>query len=273
VRRLSPHTLVVTLGAALMLSSVAADSHAQGAGPTSSSDTSVTIAREAPFDKWCAAPFCKDAMRRPALVKVPAFIAPNATDGLLEQKTKRALSDALEAAAKATLGPTYNRAVADVAEAIAATVTTDRQRLEKLGGLGAAIVRGALAYHMDRIVESDPKCVGARRIDAIYAALGITVTLMPLDFFRGGDPTVSAACVDTAKRAARNNHATFVAAGSLANACCSHIANSSGPRPVRCARRSARAINASSSGVIAAASNTRSRASAALCARSSSRSA
>ena len=111
---------VVTLGAALAIVGIDSDARAQGgasAPAAASADVEVTLTREAPFDTWCVAPLCRaDAQRRPALVTVPAFIAPNATEGLLGQQVKRALSDALESAAKATLGPAYNEAVADVAE-------------------------------------------------------------------------------------------------------------------------------------------------------------
>lgn len=162
----------------------------------------VSIDRDAPFKEWCVAPACQgDVPRRAQLAKLPAFIAPSSFEGLFEQRAKRAVTDALESAAKALLGSAYDLAVADLGAAVAATAASDRARLEGLGGLGAAAVRAALAYHLDGIVAADPRCTGARRADAIYEGLGASVALAPLDFSKKRGH-VDAPCADTAKRTA-----------------------------------------------------------------------
>jgi len=196
--------LALSFGAATLISlaHAARDARAQSASPPPPSIDSVVTRREPPFDYWCLARLCPgQAQERPSPLKLPATIAPNVAQGLLEQKLKGALSDALETAARAALGPEYNEAVADLSEAIAATAAGDPDRLATLGGLGASAMRVALVYHLDTLVPGDAACVGPRRIDAIYEGLGVTVTLAPLRFPKKRGAT-SAACAETAKKAA-----------------------------------------------------------------------
>jgi hypothetical protein len=164
--------------------------------------TGVTIKPDPPFDRWCLGMRCAAPGSKGPLFAPPAFIAPASTDGLLEAKAKSALVHALDAAAKAALGDTYNEAVADLATAIAATASGSQDHLQQVGGLGAASLRAGLTYELETILAAEPTCEGPRRFDAIYEGLAISVALMPLDFpQRRG--IVAPGCEGTAHGAAR----------------------------------------------------------------------
>lgn len=162
----------------------------------------VVLRREAPFDRWCVAPLCSGPSQQQARLKVPAIIEPVSQQGLLESRLRGALDDALDAAARAAVGPVYNEAVADLAEAIAAVAAGDRDRVARVGGMGAAVLRAGLTYELDRVIPGDPQCPAPRRLDAIYEGLGISVALAPLSFPERRH-RVLRVCEPTALRAAR----------------------------------------------------------------------
>ncbi len=182
---------------------VAPPSVAQPQSPTGDGEAEVDLRPDPPFDKWCVVPFCPSSpVQHPSRLRLPAVLEPDSSQGYLEQSVKREISDAITGEVKSLLGANDNEAFQDVAEAVVATATADSDRLRKAKGLGAAVVRGALTYEMDRVVPGDPACAGARRYDALYEGLALSVALFPLEFPQKKGH-VSAACVDTAKRAER----------------------------------------------------------------------
>jgi hypothetical protein len=181
---------------------LAPGAHAQEPAATSA-EAEVALERAAPFDRWCVAPLCAgDPAQRPSRLKLPSAIAPSSSQGYLEQSVKREIARDLTAEIKGMLGASDNEAIEDVAEALLAIAASDAERLREAKGIGAAVARGALTYQLDAVVAADQACGGARRLDAIYEGLAMSVALSPLEFPKKKGH-VAAACADTAKRTER----------------------------------------------------------------------
>ena len=171
----------------------------------------VAVTRGAPWDKWCTEAAClpkniPDAqaalqLTGPLLKSLPPLISPTDEAGYLEARAKQALSDAVIKAARDVSGGWSNEVIQDLAVAIAAVITHDQSALARAKGLGAAVVRAALSYALDKVVPPDGGCLGAGRLDAIYEGLSATKVLEAFDFpMKKG--SVPAACAPTAKLAA-----------------------------------------------------------------------
>ncbi len=184
-----------TAAISLVLLGLAGSTHAAPA-------SEVTLHREAPFDAWCVAPLCRQPTAHSSYLNVPAAIAPDATQGLIEQQLRQGLANAIERTAQGALGPAYNTAVADLADALIAVAAGDATRLAKAGGLGASVLRAGLVYRLDAALPASPSCAAPDRLSAIYEGLAVSAALAPLEFpQRSG--RVSAACADTARSASR----------------------------------------------------------------------
>jgi hypothetical protein len=196
--------LFAIVGTALLTSTLALCSNPPPAWAdnTVSVEAEVVVQRGPPFDAWCVKPDCPGASTFSALLKLPPLLVPSFDQGLIEQRLRHAVAGALQDTATLAVGHgTLPAPVVDLAQTAAAAVLGDTTTLERLGGLGASVLRAALAYEIDSIVPGDPGCTGVARIDALYEGLAVAASLSPLRFplKRGHVP---AGCVEIAKRAA-----------------------------------------------------------------------
>ena len=178
---MNPSKAASSLVLASLLLGVTAAS-AQPEAPT------VVLAKEPPFDAWS-----------PARVRSPAALSGRADAGLLEEKLTKAFADSLQATASAAL----DRAVADLARALAASALGE-------GDVGGAVVRAGLTYTLQASLPADAGCAGSTRIDALYEGLATSAALAPLAF-PAKTGKVTEACAATARRAARAADAAALA--------------------------------------------------------------
>lgn len=190
------------LGAAAVLLALGG-AEAQPLPPAPALAAEVPLTREAPFDKWCVAPLCARAEHRLAVVKVPTTLPVNPALGLLEERLRNALVDALRKAAGPAFEAAHSRAVADLADALALALAATSPANALSGGLGGAVLRAGLTFRLDQSLPGEPACTGRARLDAVYEGLALSVAFAPLAFPKKRSRVLTP-CKPTALRVARH---------------------------------------------------------------------
>lgn len=175
------------------------DAHAQAAAPTAA-EQEVPLTREPPFDTWCFAPLCVTP-GAPQPLRPPIALPSTRDVGLLEQQLRATVVKSVEDAARDVAASWNHRASRDVLRAIGAVLSKDESALARSKGLGAAALRAGLVIETMRMVPTDTRCTGARRVDAIYE--GLAIGPASALGFTEATGRVTASCVDTAKEASR----------------------------------------------------------------------